>query len=510
MRGSRSLPVIAGLLGGLLALSVSGCGDMRPASTSDSGGTAQCPCNGCHGDATSPAPPRGLGGTTSTTDVGVGAHRSHLNGGSIRGPVQCTECHIVPATIDAPGHLGAPPADVTFGPLAQSKGAAPTWSNPQATCSNVYCHGSTLAGGSLTAPVWTRVDGTQAACGTCHGAPPPVSSGHPAVTGGLTACATCHPGTVKPDGTIDVAGGLHIDGKVDVSGAHPPGWMTPGSGSFHGDAAKAGLGTCQACHGANLDGQGGTATTSCATCHGANWKTNCTMCHGDKPAGPSGRSSPPRDIRGNTATTEVTVGAHAAHFGASSIAPAFDCTACHLVPADALSPGHVDAGPAEITWGSLATSGGAQPAWNRSSATCSNVYCHGSTLTGAGGSNTNPVWTQVGSGQAACGSCHAVPPPAPHPQRPDLACSSCHAGYTATAVNLATHLNGVVDVAALTCTTCHGDASQVATPAAPLLAAPPAGTRGETDTATRAVGAHQRHLATGATSNAIACSECHA
>ena len=35
---------------------------------------------------------------------------------------------------------------------------------------------------------------------------------------------------------------------------------------------------------------------------------------------------------------------------------------------------------------------------------CSNVYCHGSTLT-PGGTNVQPVWTTVNGTQAVCGTC---------------------------------------------------------------------------------------------------------
>ena len=44
-------------------------------------------------------------------------------------------------------------------------------------------------------------------------------------------------------------------------------------------------------------------------------------------------------------------------------------------------------------------------------------------------------------------------------------CGNCHAGYTQTSVNAATHMNGTVDVGALTCSSCHGDANRVGSPA---------------------------------------------
>src|SRR5919206_127044 len=64
------------------------------------------------------------------------------------------------------------------------------------------------------------------------------------------------------------------------------------------------------------------------------------------------------------------------------------------------------------------------------------------------------------------------------------------------------HINGKVDLGALGCTSCHGDKANG-------NAAPPRGTRGETATTARAVGAHQQHLSDGPFRQALACSECH-
>ena len=71
-------------------------------------------------------------------------------------------------------------------PAATTDGAAPAWDRITATCSASYCHGQFPGGNALNAVSWTTVDGTQAACGTCHGLPAPYP--HPQNTG----CATCH------------------------------------------------------------------------------------------------------------------------------------------------------------------------------------------------------------------------------------------------------------------------------------------------------------------------------
>ncbi len=426
-------------------------------------------CTQCHGDvnrvpaALAPAPPLDSGGNTPTTALGVGAHQKHLTGTSLRsGPIACGECHVVPAT--RVGHpkpnpdpvTGAKPIpELTWGPLAKAGGAAPSWNRSNASCSATYCHGGTLAGGSNTAPTWTVVNGTQAACGTCHGTPPPQSAGHPAVpvTNPVTvACAGCHAGTVKPDGTLDAASGFHINGYVEL-------------------------------------GANGAVTT-------------CTSCHGDPAKPVAVHAAPPRDVKGNTATTAIGVGAHETHLSGGRFSFPVACTECHP---EVTRTDHAGAGPAftvVMAWGPLATTGLSHPVWDRNAASCSSTYCHGSTL--GGGVVAAPVWTRVDGTQTACGACHGVPPPAPHVARQD--CGTCHAGYTSTSVNLATHIDGVVDAAGGSCTSCHGDATRAL---AASRAAPPLDTAGGSATSLRGVGAHMKHLNDGVLRRAVACDECH-
>jgi predicted CxxxxCH...CXXCH cytochrome family protein len=156
-------------------------------------------CDGCHGSAASPAPPTDLAGNTLTTAIGVGAHQAHLQASArISAPIPCATCHVVPATVDAPGHLDASPAEVS---------ANLGWDRGSQTCTTAYCHGPGR-------PVWTLRN--QIACGTCHAIPPATPSHNPAMT--LTSCAGCHPGTVDAFGNILVTNGTseHINGIVDL------------------------------------------------------------------------------------------------------------------------------------------------------------------------------------------------------------------------------------------------------------------------------------------------------
>ena len=105
------------------------------------------------------------------------------------------------------------------------------------------CHGGTvLADGTIDAAGGKHVNGTVdseiASCDLCHGDPP--APPHPTDTN----CTTCHPGTVLADGTIDNAGGKHANGTVDT--------VTMG---------------CDACHG-NPPEPPHPADTNCNTCHG--------------------------------------------------------------------------------------------------------------------------------------------------------------------------------------------------------------------------------------------------
>jgi predicted CxxxxCH...CXXCH cytochrome family protein len=159
-------------------------------------------CDGCHGRAGDPAPPFDLDGNEFTTALGVGAHQAHLDAPSLlRGPIACTECHLVPASTLAAGHLDSPlPAEVT---------ASLGWDRGAGTCGTAWCHGT-------AAPIWTLQ--AQDSCGSCHGVPP--ASHTPGLP--LSSCTTCHPRTIDAFGNFLFTTGPtgpvseHIDGDVDL------------------------------------------------------------------------------------------------------------------------------------------------------------------------------------------------------------------------------------------------------------------------------------------------------
>jgi predicted CxxxxCH...CXXCH cytochrome family protein len=170
-------------------------------------------CTSCHGDE-DPAPPFDLAQNTETAAPGVGAHRTHLDGTPRSRPLACTECHQVPERLLDPGHVDSSgPSEVTLSGVAVSFGEGAVYENGR--CSNTSCHGAIFpegraSGGTNVAPEWTRVNGTEAACGSCHALPPPAP--HP--RGDLNpTCSACHE-NIEPDNVTFNRPELHVDGTV--------------------------------------------------------------------------------------------------------------------------------------------------------------------------------------------------------------------------------------------------------------------------------------------------------
>jgi hypothetical protein len=159
-----------------------------------------------------------------------------------------------------------------------------------------------------------------------------------------------------------------------------------------------------------------------------------------------------------------------------------------VVPADALSPGHIDGADAlaTVTWGGMATHGGAQPRWDRASGTCAATYCHGN-YSGTyvygiwdwgadelvtvyypyAGKKATPGWAD---GPVTCASCHGNPPSGGNTWHSGLhgydasyrECQLCHPDATSvggigTAIsNPAQHVNGIVEVTPRWSNRCFG------------------------------------------------------
>ncbi len=456
-------------------------------------------CTFCHGgrDGASGAPPRNThvisSDTTTpqpTSDATIGAHTSHVGTAAsapaslhgISAGLDCTACHATRwvSALDA-GHVDKTTADVVFNPVGATTNRG-SYARP--SCASTYCHGDFRGGAGTAAVQWTGAFGgaSTLSCASCHAAPPATSATVPHPPN--PSCGSCHTGYAA--GAVNAA--THVDGAVQ---------HTPATG-------------CTQCHG-DL-GANGVANT-------------------DVRAAPAGDASAV-DAHGNAATNTGArgVGTHAKHLTSTTWRAApIACNECHAVPA-AGDTAHATGTPT-LSFGTLArTAWSGQPAitpvWNgaggATTLTCSSTYCHGAFKNGA---NAAPTWTAAGS--VACGGCHGVSatngPGGTHPTfGTGQTCGSCHGGtYTNASVDPAFHMNGALDVANLTCSSCHGTATRIPVASATaldalganlVLASPPLDA-GHGATAT---GAHLAHVnqgdtaAPGALSNALACTACHA
>ncbi|MBW2730894.1 MAG: CxxxxCH/CxxCH domain-containing protein [Deltaproteobacteria bacterium] len=397
----------------------------------------QTNCTFCHGgtDNTTGAPPESVAGGTATTLRNVGAHSAHLKStSSWYKTFVCTDCHVKPATLEASGHLGPAPAELSFSNFVRSDGANPQWTGT--TCSGTYCHGATMDGGQHSAPTWTTVDGTQVTCTGCHGMPP--GGSHPA----SSACSVCHSEVVNASNQI-IGANLHIDGIVQASANHPAGY---GNNDVHGKDFEASPESCKgaACHG---DTYLGGAGTSCESCH-PGWRKDCTFCHGgtDNTTG-----APPLDLGDNTASTSAGVGAHSRHVMTTNH-EAYACTTCHPDYQDALDAGHLADNAGDVTFGGIA----AGATYDANANTCNNVYCHGN----GRGDNGSATWT--GSLTGGCSACHddrsdgdGMTLSGAHDEHvigEGYSCALCHSCVTTgdTITTPTAHVNGTVEICAMT------------------------------------------------------------
>ncbi|MDB4998867.1 MAG: hypothetical protein JWM74_6299 [Myxococcaceae bacterium] len=156
-------------------------------------------CGACHGEGDSPWP---------TT----GAHAAHATQ-KLGADVACASCHVVPASVSAPGHLDGQ-VTIAFSGAARARGSRPVWNG--VGCSDTACHGGKLDVAAM--PVWSDTSGSASKCGACHGIPP--TEQHTS----STSCdrSTCH-GAVVTRGSTGVPmidptrRALHINGVIDLA-----------------------------------------------------------------------------------------------------------------------------------------------------------------------------------------------------------------------------------------------------------------------------------------------------
>jgi hypothetical protein len=278
-------------------------------------------------------------------------------------------------------------------------------------------------------------------CKQCHAAD---------YSGGI-AKVSCYSSGCHPYPTIDV----HEEGIVDTQ-----------STNFHGKFIVQKLDwdmrPCGSCHSANYSG--GTVSPSCLTCHtGTNGPEACNTCHGD--FNDPTKIAPPRALNGSTETSYPGVGAHTSHLYANTLGNEIRCSSCHKYPQSVYTEGHIDNdGKAEIIFGKLSIQGGANPSYDFNSNNCSNTYCHGNftfyrdstaqinkfvyTAPTITGNNFTAKWNKVDGTQAACGTCHGLPPEG-HLSFKVTDCFYCHGEVVDSNGNIidqTKHINGIADV----------------------------------------------------------------
>jgi predicted CxxxxCH...CXXCH cytochrome family protein len=362
--------------------------------------------------------------TFRTADA-VGLHAYHLTNATVSslidGGIECADCHTVPVSIGAAGHIStvadrASDADPTFpaGP-ATLKSYAVGYANATQTCS-VYCHdGTTDTDGTDSTPSWNATYGTcSSPANGCHGLPPDPSGGTHNGYNFPADCNGCHD-TVNAGGTIAILS-QHIDGTVQIAG-------------------------CTGCHGGGSNEYPPLAATN---------------------GGPDG------------------VGAHVAHIEQSATLMTKQdiggatlvndwCSECHTTSRGA--GGHNDGYPAEVAFGnaveakyggtsaSISPDGGAVGDGNAGDCT---VYCHGANMPNGDtlGTKRFPDWADT-SLSGNCNTCHGFPPTPSGTHSGytlQTQCGGCHTSTMTPAVagitTPAKHINGTVEVV-VGCTGCH-------------------------------------------------------
>jgi hypothetical protein len=344
---------------------------------------------------------------------------------------RCVGCHadlaeyagVLPYASRLAGVLD--PADPVHGALADLRPLVATWVGE---CNLSYFRSDLHAGGILN-PADSGFHGVLLAelgwdfaeCATCHDTPaaPSCNNCH---RDGPTACDTCH--------GLPPASGAHA-AHGDCARCHPTPQAWDDPGHLDDPPAEVTASACVPCHrDADPVWTGGPAQAACGTCHGIPPSNHapgaCTTCHPAEAPHVDGITQLGNGDGTCSACHQEADPGHRSHLEAERLRGPIDCVACHQVPSEIRSPGHIDtAAPAEVKDGACAA-------------------CHQA---------ASPTWGSLGTDEAACGTCHGIPPAgAPHdPSATLVDCVSCHASTVDAFGNIlvvdgrSQHIDGEVD-----------------------------------------------------------------
>jgi predicted CxxxxCH...CXXCH cytochrome family protein len=368
-------------------------------------------CEKCHGSAaTNPFYSTAIPKVATNTDAHTGAHTDHLAGTkNISSAIACLECHAVPATVTAAGHLDGTTQVAFVGTLAKANSSTAT------TCATTWCHGGNTTlipqnSPARTAPTWgTRFPATSTLgtggtvgtsgsgyCAQCHGYPP-LTTSHAGKT--AATCIGCHP-HLNSDALTFNDKTKHIDGSIQAANGH----SVPFDSHNAEIVAASGNTACLGCHtmgtSASVYPAAGGAAPNCMSCHkkaapthtGTTAGANCSSCHGTstnstatKKGIPTGAAFP--DLRKGHSRGEHNVA----------------CTICHVLGTSGGTGSGINhgrgstAGPVRdgkpnvvgtFVTGITVTGGGVK------GASPTTVKCNHNLITGNGcnGNGTNETW----------------------------------------------------------------------------------------------------------------------
>ena len=369
----------------------------------------------------------------------TGSHTKHAQGAE---NMACAFCHngYTETTVTAATHVDNN-INLSFSSYAAganySQGATHAAANGYGNCSNLYCHstGQSTTGASPATFQTVTWNSGALTCGSCH----QNMDSSAAATGSHTkhaqgaenmACAFCHNGYTE----TTVTAATHVDNNINLSFSSYAAGANYSQGATH--AAANGYGNCSNlyCH---STGQS-TTGASPATFQTVTWNSGaltCGSCHQ------------------NMDSSAAATGSHTKHAqGTVNLA----CATCHngYTETGVAAATHVDnqinltfSGTGAGTSYSQGLAGAVQNGYGN----CTTSPCHSSGQNATGNLPASYATVTWGATATGCGICHvdfdtsaaATGSHTKHAQGSvNLACATCHAGYTETSYAAATHLNG--------------------------------------------------------------------